>query len=54
MSGGLLGKSGEIVVDNFSYPSFIYGVSDGRGSIKTQLNVIDKKNIKILKMLYKL
>jgi len=54
VSGGLLGKSGEIVVDNFSYPSFIYGVSDGRGSIKTQLNVIDKKNIKILKMLYKL
>lgn len=52
ISGGLLGKEGEIVVDNYSSPSVIYGVSNGLGSIKTELNDLDKANIKKLRTMY--
>ena len=52
ISGGLLGKEGEIVVDNFESPSIIYGVSNGLGSIKIHLDAIDKENLTNLKKLY--
>lgn len=49
VSGGIFGRSGEIVVDNYSSPGIIYGIADGYGRMKTTLNSEDKKNIKILK-----
>ena len=49
VSGGILGKDGEVVVDNFSAPSLVYGVSDGCGNMKTELNENDKKNIRTVK-----
>ena len=52
ISGGLLGKEGEIVVDNYNAPSIFYGVSNGLGSIKTELNDTDKENMKTLKKIY--
>mgnify|MGYP003968997389 FL=1 len=45
VSGGVLGRCGDIVVDSFASPSLVYGVANGRGSIKKDLNLIDKKNI---------
>ncbi len=49
VSGGVLGRCGDIVVDSFTSPSFVYGVANGSGSIKTDLNLIDKKNIEKVK-----
>ena len=49
VSGGVLGRCGDIVVDSFISPSFVYGVANGSGSIKTDLNLIDKKNIEKVK-----
>ena len=49
VSGGVFGRCGEIVVDNFSLPCLVYGVSDGCGNIKTRPSAIDKKNIEVLK-----
>jgi hypothetical protein len=31
VSGGLLGRRGEVVVDNVNNPAFIYGIANGRG-----------------------
>ena len=49
VSGGILGRDGEVVVDNFSSPGFIYGVANGSGHMKKTLNSIDKKNVEIVK-----
>jgi hypothetical protein len=49
VSGGLLGRSGEVVVDNYSSPSIIYGVADGCGHMKTLLDEVDRSNILIVK-----
>ena len=49
VSGGVLGRCGDIVVDSFASPSLVYGVANGSGSIKTDLNLIDKKNIEKVK-----
>jgi len=49
VSGGVLGKNGEVVVDSFLLPCLIYGVSDGRGNMKIKPSVLDKKNIEIVK-----
>jgi len=48
VSGGVIGKCREIVVDNYKTPALIYGVSDGIGNMKTSLDSIDKKNIEIV------
>jgi hypothetical protein len=53
VSGGVLGRCGDIVVDSFTSPSFVYGVANGSGSIKTDLNLIDKKNIEKVKKIIK-
>jgi len=49
VSGGLFGRNGEIVVDNYSSPNIIYGVADGCGQMKTTLNEVDRKNISLVK-----
>jgi ornithine cyclodeaminase/alanine dehydrogenase-like protein (mu-crystallin family) len=49
VSGGIIGRCGEIVVDNFASPSLIYGVSDGIGNMKIYPNSTDKKNIETVK-----
>jgi hypothetical protein len=49
VSGGVLGRSGEVVVDNYSSPSIVYGVADGSGNMKSILNEVDKNNILIVK-----
>ncbi len=46
VSGGLLGNSGEIIVDDISRPKFIYGISDGSGDFVRDLNSIQSKKIK--------
>ena len=53
VSGGVLGRCGDIVVDSFASPSLVYGVANGSGSIKTDLNLIDKKNIEKVKKIIK-
>ena len=42
LSGGLLGKNGEFVVDDFKNPTIIYGVSDGEGNLKLDLSPTEK------------
>lgn len=49
VSGGVLGKNGEVVVDSFLLPCLIYGVSDGRGNMKTKPSELDKKHIEMVK-----
>ena len=49
VSGGILGRDGEVVVDNFSSPGIIYGVANGSGHMKITLNSIDKKNVEIVR-----
>jgi hypothetical protein len=45
---GLLGSEGEIVVDNFQFPSVIYGTADGVGGFIKKLNKRQLENINIL------
>ena len=49
VSGGIFGLSGEVVVDNYSSPEIIYGVADGCGSMKLNLQDIDKQNMEEVK-----
>lgn len=49
LSGGLLGKNGEFIVDDFRNPSIIYGVSDGAGNLKIDLNSNELRQIEELK-----
>lgn len=44
VSGGQLGKKGDIVVDNINYPKYIYGIADGKGDfLKRFVNLSFKK-----------
>jgi hypothetical protein len=52
ISGGILGKSGEVIVDNYSSPSFVHGVSDGKGNIRKLLSEEDNGNIEYIKQKY--
>lgn len=38
ISGGLIGRKGDIVVDNIHEPQFVIGVADGRGGLEAQLS----------------
>jgi len=49
VSGGLLARSGEIVVDNFNEPRRYFGIADGRGDL--QKNVAEEKISAIKKQL---
>jgi hypothetical protein len=37
ISGGLLGQNGDLVVDDITHPTQIYGVADGCGDFKREL-----------------
>jgi len=50
ISGGLLGKKGEIVVDNVWQPKTIYGIADGKGDFIRELS---EQQISRLKKLQK-
>jgi|TARA_Y100000031_G_scaffold45419_1_gene51916 hypothetical protein len=46
ISGGYIGNSGDIVVDNFSSPKQILGISNGQGKFKKKYTSQDRKNLK--------
>lgn len=48
VSGGVYGKSGDIVVDNINSPETIYGIADGRGQILENLTQLQLKRIKVV------
>ena len=54
VSGGVYGRLGDIVVDNYSAPEIIYGMADGRGQILENLTKIDLKKIKFVLDFYKI
>lgn len=45
VSGGYIGLYGDLIVDNYKDPKFVYGICDGLGGIKAKLSDSDKKNI---------
>ncbi|MFC1866759.1 hypothetical protein ACFL0H_01285 [Thermodesulfobacteriota bacterium] len=49
VSGGFLGLSGDIVVDNYRNPHRIIGVADGMGDMKNILSKKDQHNMVIVK-----
>jgi len=49
VSGGFLGKKGDIIVDNFKNPSSIIGVADGRGDFVKDITEKSLDNINKLK-----
>ncbi len=48
VSGGLVGASGEVVVDNVNNPKIIYGVANGDGMFKKELSKIDIQALAIM------
>ena len=53
VSGGIMGETGAIVVDNAFDPQLVLGVANGTGMFKSELNEIDKKNIEMINFLIK-
>lgn len=49
VSGGLLGKKGEIIVDNVWQPKAIYGIADGKGDFIRKLSDQEKERLDKLK-----
>ncbi len=49
VAGGYFGANGDIVVDNISNPSRVFGVSAGDGTMKKELSIEDEKRINKLK-----
>jgi hypothetical protein len=49
ISGGYIGKKGDIVVDNYTRPLQILGVSDGSGKFEKKISKLAKKNIQSVK-----
>ena len=43
ISGGYIGKNGDVVVDNFKNPKEILGISDGAGKFKKKISKNEKK-----------
>lgn len=48
VSGGYLGKAGDVVVDNIQEPKILYGISDGAGGLKAKIDEVDVKSIRHL------
>ncbi len=48
VSGGVLGRAGDIIVDSLLKPCHIYGVADGCGDLKQNLDEKDEKSLSIL------
>jgi len=49
VSGGQLGKNGDIIVDNHNKPSQIFGVANGMGDKKESISKIEMNNLNIVK-----
>ena len=49
ISGGYIGKKGDIVVDNYLKPSQVLGVSDGSGKFEKKISKKTKLKIKLIK-----
>tara|TARA_B110000483_G_scaffold25820_1_gene30748 strand:- start:3972 stop:4997 length:1026 start_codon:yes stop_codon:yes gene_type:complete len=43
VSGGYIGYEGDIVVDNFKKPRYIFGIANGSGDFKSRINQMDYK-----------
>jgi hypothetical protein len=52
IGGGYFGKRGDIVVDNITHPTTVFGVAAGDGTMKKKLSRQDKEKIIKLKMKY--
>jgi len=50
VGGGYFGDNGDIVVDNINNPKEIFGISNGDGSIKKELNIKDNDKVNKLKI----
>ena len=48
ISGGIYGRLGDIIVDNFDSPEVIYGMADGRGKLIEKLTNLQAKKIKYI------
>ena len=53
-SGGLLADKGEVVVDNYSDPKYIYGIGNGTGDFEVNHSKTVKNNIRTLREIIKL
>ena len=49
VGGGYFGANGDIVVDNISNPSRVFGVAAGDGTMKKELSYKDKERLSKLK-----
>tara|TARA_B100000989_G_scaffold138519_1_gene103030 strand:+ start:168 stop:1340 length:1173 start_codon:yes stop_codon:yes gene_type:complete len=54
ISGGIYGKLGDIIVDNFDAPKIIYGMADGRGQLIEKLTNSQFKQIKYVSNYFKI
>ena len=54
VSGGLLGSFEEIIVDDIRRPTFVYGLSDGKGDFIRNLNKEQNKKILKIKKYFKI
>lgn len=52
VAGGMMGRRGEIIVDNVIKPNRFIGIADGAGDIENVLNEEDEKNIERLKKIF--
>ena len=48
ISGGVYGKLGDIIVDNFDKPKIIYGMADGRGQLLKKLTNLQSDKVKFV------
>ena len=46
VSGGVYGRYGDVIVDDFDAPKTIYGMADGRGQLIEKLTNLQLKKIK--------
>ena len=54
VGGGFFGNFGDVVVDNVNYPKQVIGISQGDGTLKSDLDDQDISVIKQLNMKYKI
>ena len=54
ISGGIYGRLGDIIVDNFDSPKIIYGMADGRGQLIEKLTSSQSKQIKYVSNYFKI
>ena len=52
ISGGVYGKLGDVIVDNFDKPQVIYGMADGRGQLLKKLTNVQSDKIKFVSNLF--